>query len=92
MLLIIRQRPAGWEKEVRRFIGRSHKNSFYLARVFDALRSEFRMSFSNERTRQELLRLAGIAIAKHDTGAKHPNTKLVEKAISAIEKQERESS
>jgi hypothetical protein len=35
-------------------------------------------------TRQDLRRLAAMAVAKHQTGAKHPNIQLVEKAAKAI--------
>ena len=87
ILVMCRQRPHGWEKEAQRFIVRSHKNSFYLGRLFELLHSEFRVSFSTERTKQELLRLAGMAVAKHQTGAKHPNTKLIDKAVKALEEQ-----
>ncbi|MEN9285744.1 MAG: hypothetical protein RLZZ179_3237 [Verrucomicrobiota bacterium] len=85
LLVMIRQKPSGWEKEVERFIVSENKNSFYLNRTFSALRSEFRLAFTTERNRQELRRLAAMAIAKHQTGAKHPNLKLVKKATEAID-------
>lgn len=85
LLVMIRQRPPGWEKEVEKFIVRERKNSFYLGRVFQALWSEWRISFSTERTRQQLRRLAAMSIAKHTTGAKHPNTKLIQRAVEALE-------
>ena len=90
LLVMIRQKPAGWEKEVERFIVSENKNSFYLSRVFDAVRSEFRLAFTSERNRQELRRLGAMAIAKHQTGAKHPNLALVKKAAEAIDKAEAE--
>lgn len=87
LLVMAKQRPPGWEKEIEGFIVRSKKNSFYLNKIFYTLLSEFKTSFSTERTRQQLRRLAGMSVAKHDTGAKHPNMKLVEKAAKAIDKQ-----
>jgi len=87
LLVMARQRPPGWEKEIENFIVRSKKNSFYLNRVFSTLLFECKTSFSSERTRQQLRRLSAMSIAKHDTGAKHPNTKLVEKAAKKILKE-----
>ena len=86
LLVMATQRPPGWEKEIESFIVRTNKNSFYLNRIYAALRHEYSASFSTERTRQQLLRLAGMSVAKHSTGSKHPNIKLVEKAVKAIEK------
>ena len=85
LLVMAMQRPPGWEKEIESFIVRTNKNSFYLSRVYAALRHEYSASFSTERTRQQLLRLAGMSVAKHSTGSKHPNIKLIEKAAKLIE-------
>jgi len=85
LLVMIAQRPPGWEKEVESFIVGEKKNSFYLNRVFSALRHEFEISFSTEKTRQELRRLAAMSLAKHHTGAKHPNLSLVAKAAKALD-------
>lgn len=79
------QRPPGWEKEIERFIVRTNKNSFYLFKIYSILQNEYRTSFSSERTRQHLRRLAAMSVAKHSTGAKHPNIKLVEKTAKQIE-------
>lgn len=84
LLVMAKQRPPGWEKEIERFIVREQKNSFPLNRVFSTLRHEFKVSFSTERTRQQLRHLAAMAIAKHATGAKHPNTKLIEKLAKQV--------
>lgn len=86
LLVMARQRPPGWEKEIENFIVRSKKNSFYLNRIYFTLLNEFKTSFSTEKIRQQLRRLAGMSVAKHDTGAKHPNIKLVEKAAKYIDK------
>ena len=45
---------------------------------------QFKMSFATERTRQQLRRLAAMSVAKHTTGVKHPNVKLVEKAAKEL--------
>jgi len=80
LMVMVKQRPPGWEKKLEYFIIREHKNSFPLSRIYVALWQEFKLSFSTERTRQQLRHLAGMAVAKHLTGAKHPNPKLVEQA------------
>jgi predicted phosphodiesterase len=84
MLVMIRQRPTGWDKEVEHFIVRENKNSFYLMKAFDELRNEIKIGFYTERAGLGLQRLAAMAIAKHSTGVKHPNQKLIEKAKMAL--------
>jgi predicted MPP superfamily phosphohydrolase len=84
LLVLAKQRPPGWEREIERFIVREHKNSFALSRVFVALSEEFKVSFSTEQTRQQLRYLAAMAIAKHATGSKYPNTQLIEKAAKQV--------
>ena len=79
-----KQRPPGWEKEIERFIVREQKNSFALNRIFANLQQEFKVSFSTEKTRSQLRHLAAMAIAKHATGSKYPNTQLIEKAAKQI--------
>ncbi|MCY4598020.1 MAG: metallophosphoesterase [Bryobacterales bacterium] len=87
LLVMIRQKAPGWERETKRFIFRQHKNSFYLSRVFAALRTESRIGFFGERTRQELRHLAAMTIAKHQLGVKRPNQKLIREAAEALDKQ-----
>lgn len=84
LLVMTKQRPAGWEKEVERFIIMTKKNSFYLSRIKSSLQNEYKISFSNEQTRQQLRRLAAMSAAKHFTGSKNPNKKLVEKTAKEI--------
>ena len=86
LLMMIRQKAPGWEQETKRFILKEHKNSFYLNRIFAALRTEFRIGFFGERTRQELRHLAAMTIAKHKVGVKHPNARLIKKAAEALDK------
>ena len=87
LLIMIRQKTPGWARETERFILREHKNSFYLSRIFAALRTESRIGFFGERTRQELRHLAAMTIAKHELGVKRPNAKLIRKAAEALDKQ-----
>ena len=86
LLVMVRQRPPNWEKEVERFIKQEQKNSFYLSKIFSALRCELEYGFTTERNRLELRRLAAMSLAKHEIGVKNPNKKLIEKAANAIDK------
>ena len=87
LLIMIRQKAPGWARETKHFILREHKNSFYLSRIFEALRTESRIGFFGERTRQELRHLAAMTIAKHKLGVKRPNAQLIKKAAEALDKQ-----
>ena len=87
LLIMIRQKAPGWVKETRRFILREHKNSFYLSRIFAALRTESRIGFFGERTRQQLRYLAAMTLAKHEVGVKRPNAGLIKRAAEALDKQ-----
>ena len=86
LLIMIRQKAPGWARETKRFILREHKNSFYLSRIFTALRTESRIGFFGERTRQELRHLAAMTIAKHEVGVKRPNAQLIRKAAEALDR------
>ena len=91
MLLLIKQRPPGWEAQVRAFIIRERKNSFYLLKVHQNLWHEFRVGFTSEAIRQELRALAAMSVAKHQTGAKKPNLQLIAKVEKAWEKADKAS-
>lgn len=77
IMVMIAQRSPGWDRAVDAFIDRSTKNSFYLHQTFSLLFSEFKTAITTEKVRQQLRRLAAKSIAKH-SGAKNPNTKVIE--------------
>ena len=85
LLVMTKQRPPGWEKELENFILRTNKNSFYLSRIQASLQNEYKISFSSEQTRQQLRKLAAMSAAKHLTGSKKPNSKLVERVATQLE-------
>ena len=85
LLVLVKQRPIGWKESVTKFIARTTKNSFYLNRIYFTLLHEFRYGFAPEEARQQMRTLAAMAVAKHATGAKYPNQKLIAKAASAID-------
>lgn len=86
LLLMIRQKPPRWAEEVEKFILSQNKNSYYLNRIFNALRKEQISGFLDESSRQSVKRLAAMSIAKHKTGAKKPNRKLLAKVYKALDK------
>jgi predicted MPP superfamily phosphohydrolase len=85
LLVMVRQRPPNWEKEVERFVIREQKNSFYLNKVFYALLYEYKTGFSTEKNLHELKRLAAMSLAKHETGSKIPNKQLIKKATVVLD-------
>lgn len=86
LLLISRQRPAGWEKLINRFVQNADKNSLYLQRIYSSMVEQFKTSYCNEETRQQLRHLAAMSLARHDTGAKKPDVALMKRATRAIDK------
>ncbi len=84
LYVIVKQKPSGWEGEIEQFIVRENKNSFYLNRVFSLLINDCKYGYNSERHRQQSRRLSAMALAKHDTGSKHPNQTLVEKVAKQI--------
>ena len=86
LLLLIRQRPPGWEREIESFIVRSSKNAFFLSKIYYTLRQEFKFAFVSEYTRQKIRTLATMAVLKHNTGAKHPNQKSIARAAKQFDK------
>jgi len=87
LLVMIRQKAPGWERETKRFILNADKNSFYLSRIFAALLTEYRVGFFGERTRQQLRHLAATTLARHDVGVKRPNKGLIKRVAEALDKQ-----
>jgi hypothetical protein len=85
LLVLVKQRPPNWEREVEKFILREDKNAFALGQVYGCLLHEYKVGFCSERTRHQQKRLAAMALAKHATGAKRPNLRLIEKAAEAVE-------
>lgn len=86
LLTISVQRPPGWKDMIEEFIVRAKKNSFYLLKVYCCLRHEFRVGFTSEHTRQQIRNLSAMAVAKHGTGIKHPNQKLIAETADLIDK------
>ena len=85
LMVMILQKPPGWNTRIEEFIVRSEKNSFYLFRIFDSLREEYKVGFSSDRSKHQLRHLAAMALAKHEVGVKHPNAALIEKVAKVLD-------
>lgn len=79
MLLLVSERPKGWEKHIDSYIASLHKNSFYLLDIFKALRAEFQYAFADRSVLEEIGKLAKKCLAKHELGVKNPGEKLIGK-------------
>lgn len=84
LLVLIRQRPSNWTSTLERFVRKCPKNSFNLYAVFRAVRSELRYGFPDERSRQDLKKIAAMAIARHD-GSKEVGVKTTRKVLKQLE-------
>ena len=85
MLIMIQQRPNPWHDILEQYIVRSSKNSYYLMKIAECLYYEYKIGFTSERHRQQLRNLWAMAIAKHSTGQKKPNLKMVRKVAAVID-------
>lgn len=86
---LVRQKPDGWSNNVKEYMLTLDKNSFYLFAIFRDLVRERQIGFCNSKQVREIEELAAVAIAKHETGAKRPNKKLIKKAADQIFKEMR---
>jgi hypothetical protein len=67
-LLIISNRPKGWETYIENYISKSHKNSFYLMGVHQRLINEYQFSFASNKSLSNLKRLVKSSLSKHEYG------------------------
>jgi len=88
LMIMVKLRPIGWHREVESYIVRSSKNSFYLSRLLTVLEEERHVGFVKEDASHQLLKLSAMTLAKHQTGAKHPNLQLVKKMSLAMSEEE----
>ncbi len=49
LLVLVKQRPPNWEREVEKFILREDKNAFALGQIYDCLLHEYKVGFCSER-------------------------------------------
>lgn len=82
--VIISSRPQGWGDQIAEYIKSLPKNSYYLLKIHSMLRYEHRYGFIGAGAKEQLLELLSMTIAKHETGAKSPNRKLLEKVKQSL--------
>lgn len=81
--LIISSRPAGWRENVEKYILGLDRHSVYMLAVLSALLRQLRYGFHSREDKRHLIDLVGVAVARHETGSKKPNQRLIEKASKA---------
>ena len=82
--VIVKSRPSKWQELIDSYIRRLPKNSFYLLKTYEMLRNEYRYGFVSPKTKSAIYDLISLTVAKHETGAKSPNKKLVDRVKSSI--------
>jgi predicted phosphodiesterase len=79
VLLLIHQRPRGWDKQVSLYIVSLAKDSFFLFDIFSKLQIEYRYSFASPDVLEEIKHLIMVSATKHVTGNKDPSMKAISK-------------
>ena len=77
--VVARSRPAKWYELMSSYIRRLPRNSFFLLKLFQIMRYEYKYGFVDSKTRERMLELVSLTIAKHETRAKSPNKKLIQR-------------
>ncbi len=85
-MMLIEKRPHNWRRELERYIGNAHKNSFYLYSVANTLEKEQKLGFTSLSNMTDIIYLRKMVLAKHKTGVKKPGKKLIDKC-ELIEKE-----
>ena len=86
IMTIIEQRPPGWSDVVQEYIAKISKNSYYLYSVHENLYKEITHGFCSKNDEKICIYLLKMTLAKHETGAKKPGKKLIEKIKLTINK------
>jgi len=79
MILIIAERPVGWNKLIDKYIVRLDKNSFFLSDVLEALKFNINYSATENSDKKILEILAGKCRAKHIFKKDNPDLGLIKR-------------
>ena len=82
--VVVRNRPEKWQQVIREFIKNVPKNSFYLLKIYRLLLNEHRYGFMGSKSKESIFELMSMVVAKHETGAKSPNKRLIDKVKSSL--------
>lgn len=79
ILLLIKQRPRNWSKQVHSYIVANKNNSYYLYDIYEHLRHEYQYSFASPQGLKDIEHLIKMTAAKNITGAKEPGKETIKK-------------
>ncbi|MEC4749939.1 hypothetical protein [Methylomicrobium sp. Wu6] len=82
-IIFINNRPNNWKTQIEQYISSIDKNSFYLFDIYQALRLQYRYSYSTKRDLDELEYLIKLSAAKHHKiGHLMPSKKHIKNIVS----------
>ena len=84
LLLLIAQRPRGWNKPVKKYIEATAKNSFYLLDVTMMLRHQYEYSYAAPRELKDIEYFIKMSSVKHSLGTKKPGIKAIKKIKASV--------
>jgi hypothetical protein len=83
-LLLISERPSGWDSIIGNHIKELNKNSFYLFDVFHTLKHEYQFGRNNDKNLKTIATLIKMSIAKHEKGIESPGAKVINKVSDDV--------
>lgn len=87
-LILVEKRPRNWKSKLEKYIGDIHKNSFYLYSIDRELGWQQTHGFVSPSAMEDIVWLRKMSWAKHETGAKKPGIKLINKVTLSPSKGE----
>ncbi|GAC20965.1 hypothetical protein [Paraglaciecola arctica] len=80
-LLIIENRPKGWDVYIQNYISKSHKNSYYLMDLYSSLKNEYRYSFASNKSLVSLKKLIKSSLSKHEFGNEKKSNRIADNRL-----------
>jgi hypothetical protein len=80
-LLIIANRPKGWDTYIENYIANANKNSFYLMGVNERLLTEYQFSFASNKSLTCLKKLVKSSLSKHEFGNEKKMNRISDRRI-----------
>ncbi|SER76252.1 Calcineurin-like phosphoesterase [Nitrosomonas sp. Nm51] len=82
ILVLIKQRPRDWSKQIQDYITICGKNSFYLMDIYRHLRIQYRYGYAIPSTLKDIEYLIKMTLTKHITGNKNPGKVTIRKTFN----------